>query len=63
MPMSPFLAKPTPKPQPITNVQPACPLCNGEMIPVRDLVRCCVCGFTTCAGCQGDTAEGCCETQ
>jgi hypothetical protein len=63
MPMSPSQVEPKSQPRLVPNGPFACPLCNGRTIPVRDLLRCCVCGFTTCAGCQGDTAENCCEPE
>jgi hypothetical protein len=59
MPLSPFHIQP--QPRPAVNAQPCCPLCNGMLVPVREMVRCCQCGFTTCAGCQGGTAENDCE--
>ncbi len=61
MPLSPSHAESKPQPRPATNDQSTCPLCNGRTVPVRDLVRCCQCGFTTCVGCQGGTFENECE--
>lgn len=62
MPLSPSHAEPKPQPRPALDGLPTCPLCNGMTVPVREMFRCCLCGFTTCAGCQGGAAENDCET-
>jgi hypothetical protein len=31
----------------------ACPVCGSGMVPLRGLLRCSLCGFVFCEGCEG----------
>jgi hypothetical protein len=38
----------TPPPQ-----LPACPVCRGTLVPLRDAFRCARCHFSVCDSCEG----------
>jgi hypothetical protein len=35
-----------------------CPVCGGTLVPLRDRLRCTLCCFVLCEGCEGGAAEG-----
>ena len=35
------------------STEPACPICNGPLIPLRDYYRCSRCAHSFCESCEG----------
>jgi len=33
--------------------EPACPVCSGPLIPLRDIYRCARCSHSFCESCEG----------
>ena len=52
MPPSFTTAEPQPPERP-----PACPQCNGRVVPLRDCYRCLRCAYSMCLECEGEREE------
>jgi hypothetical protein len=39
---------------PVVERPPACPVCNGAMVLLRNVVRCNRCRYLLCVGCDAD---------